>query len=88
MKELSDTHPDIRKRLIEGYRNMPVQQKLRAVGQMHQFARKLTLTDIRRRYPDADEQECLFRLAHRWFGADVANRVSDRRPKENSDNAQ
>ena len=69
MKPLSpDTAPAIERILIEGYRRMPVGEKLRRVFEMTEFLRGLALTDIRRRHPHADDRELRLRLASRMLG--------------------
>ena len=81
-KDLSDTHPDIEKRLIEGYRKMSPGQKLRCVREMTRFGQKLALADIRRRYPEADERECQLRLASRWLDPELMRKAFGWDPKE------
>jgi hypothetical protein len=70
-----NTHPDIEKIQIEGYRRMSAAKKLRCVRDMNQFGQKLALADVRRRHPDADERECRLRVASRWLSADLMRKA-------------
>jgi hypothetical protein len=70
-----DTHPEIERRQIEGYRKMSASEKLKIVEEMTEFVNALVLADVRRRYPDADEQECRLRAASRWLPADLMQKA-------------
>ena len=72
---LSDTHPDVEKRLIEGYRAMTPAQKMRCVSGMYRTARRLALADVCRRHPHAGEREVQMRLAARFLEPDLMRRV-------------
>lgn len=78
----NDTHPEIEKILIEGYRKMSPAQKFRCVCEMNLFARRLALADIRRRYPEADERERQLRLASRFLDADLMKKAFGWDPEE------
>ena len=67
----NDTHPAIRKMLIEGYRAMSPAQKLAIVNGLTQMVIKLAMSDVRRRHPEADEREVRLRVASRWLGPDT-----------------
>ena len=75
MKTPSDTSPEIERIIIEGYRKMPVWEKLRQVLELNQLVQQLALNDIRRRYPDADERELRLRLASRWIEPELMRRA-------------
>lgn len=62
-----DTPPDIERIIIEGYRRMPVWQKLQQVSELNRLVQQLALNDVRRRHPQADEHELKLRLASRWL---------------------
>lgn len=81
-KPLSDTHPEIEKRLIEGLRQMPGWRKLQLVQEMNDFADALAMADVRRRYPDADERECLLRVASRRVPAELMRKAFGWDPDE------
>lgn len=63
----NDTHPEIEKMLIEGYRRMSAQEKMDRVSELNRTIQRLALSDIRERHPEADEREQMLRLASRWL---------------------
>ena len=71
----NDTHPAIAAMIIEGYRKMSPARKLEIVGDLHHMGRELVLSDIRRQYPEADEQEQKMRLATRMYGPEIMRRM-------------
>jgi hypothetical protein len=73
MKTLSrDTSPEAEAVLMELLRQAPVWKRLQMVDQMHETLRLLTIADLRRCYPNADENEIKRRLAARLLSrADV-----------------
>lgn len=73
MKTLSrDTSPEAEAVLMELLRQAPVWKRLQMVDQMHETLRLLTIADLRRCYPNADENEINRRLAARLLSrADV-----------------
>ena len=76
MKTLSpDTHPDIERLLIEGYRKMTPAEKFRRVIEMNRFAYHLMLAEVRARYPSANQQEWDLRVASRSLPADLMLRA-------------
>lgn len=64
---MDDTHPAIEALLIDGYRKMSAAEKLDRVRELTLAIHELALTDIRRRYPQADAREQALRLASRWI---------------------
>lgn len=57
---------------MELLRQAPVWKRLQMVDQMHETLRLLTIADLRRCYPNADENEIKRRLAARLLSrADV-----------------
>ena len=75
----NDTSPEIEKILIEGYRAMSPERKLRQVTALTQTVQRLALTRIREQYGAISEKEEKLRLAAlwlsredmvRWFGWD------------------
>lgn len=76
MKPLSsDTPPEIEQMLIEGYRKMSASEKLRIMQDLNRTAQLLALSDIRQRYPDADEREVKLRLASRWIEPELMRKA-------------
>ena len=69
MKTLSnDTTPEAEAVLLELLRQAPVWKRLQMVDQIHETLRLLILADLRRCYPNADEEEIKRRLAARFLG--------------------
>ncbi len=59
-----DTPPDVEEILLEGYRRMTPQQKLRRVGELQQLAESLAAGRIRAQYgADVSERELRLRRA-------------------------
>lgn len=79
---VDDTHPEIHRRQIEGYRRMSAADKLRCVGNMYDFAMKLAMADVKRRFPDAEEEECRIRTASRWLDRELLKRAFGWSPDE------
>ena len=72
---MNDTDPRIEKLQIEGYRQMSPAQKLEIVARLTVAVHQLSLLDIRRRHPDADEREQRLRLVSRFNDAATMRRV-------------
>ena len=70
-----DTPPEIEQMLIEGYRKMSASEKLRIMQDLNRTAQLLALSDIRQRYPDADEREVKLRLASRWIEPELMRKA-------------
>lgn len=70
-REKSDTHPDVERLQIEGYRRMSPGRKLMLVFDMIEFARALARSDVKRRHPHAGEREIDLRVASRWLDRDL-----------------
>ena len=70
-----DTHPDIEKIQIEGYRRMSAAEKFHKIAELNRFLDMLALADVRRRHPDADEWECRLRVASRRIPADLMKKA-------------
>ena len=72
---LDDTHPKVEALIIEGYRRMSPAQKLARVTALTQTLQELALVDIRRRHPDASNEEQALRLASRWLSPDLMRKA-------------
>jgi hypothetical protein len=71
MKTLSsDTTPEAETVLLELLRQAPVWKRLQTVDQMYETLRLLAMADLRRCYPNADENEINRRLAARILSAE------------------
>ena len=71
----SDTSPEIEQFQIERLRSMPPARKLALVGQMNQTVRALTLSGLRRRYPNDTAVQRRRRLADLILGVELAAKV-------------
>ncbi len=71
----NDTHPEIERILIEGYRAMSDARKMKCVREMGIFSAQRILADVRQRHPEADERECELRVASRWLSADLMRKA-------------
>lgn len=71
----SDTHPEIEALQIHLLRQVPGWRKMEMLASLNAAARELTLAGLRRRYPDASENEIRRRLADLLLGEELANRV-------------
>lgn len=63
----TDTHPTIQKILIEGYRKMSPQEKMRRISELNRSIQQLALARIRKQYGDISEREQRLRLASLWL---------------------
>jgi hypothetical protein len=70
-----DTHPSIYKIMIDGYRNMTPQQKLRCVDEMTKAVQQLALARIRKQYGHIPEREQRLRLASLWLQRETMLKV-------------
>lgn len=77
-----DTHPDSQKRLIEGYRKMSPEQKLRRVNELTIAVQQLALARIRKQYSDCSEREQRLRLAALWLDRETMIKVFQWDPRE------
>jgi hypothetical protein len=69
---IQDTTREAEAVLLELLRKAPVWKRLEMIDQMHETLRRLSLADIRRTYPHADDVEIKRRLAARVLSrADV-----------------
>jgi len=63
-ERLSDTLPEVRKILIEGYRRMSPEQKLQRVIDLNRTVESMAAARLRRDYgPDLSRRELVLRLA-------------------------
>ena len=79
---MSDTHPSIYKIMIDGYRNMIPQQKLRCVDEMTKAVQQLALARIRKQYGDISEREQRLRLASLWLKRETMVKVFNWDPRK------
>jgi hypothetical protein len=79
---VSDTTPEAEKILIEGYRKMTPQQKMKIVSDMTITVQQFALARIRKQYPDASEREQQLRLASLWLDRETMIRLFDWDPEK------
>ena len=60
-----DTHPKIEEMLIEGYRKMSPEEKLRQTLGMMQFGLRLEFDSMKRKYPNETDEEIRHRILQR-----------------------
>lgn len=78
----SDTHPAIQKMVIEGYRKMTPQQKMRRVSELNKSIQQLALARIRKQYGDISEREQQLRLASLWLDQELMQKVFGWNPQQ------
>lgn len=73
--QAQDTPSDIQKIIIEGYRRMSPQQKLKRVSELTKAVQQLALARIRKQYGTLSKREQHLRLASLWLDRDMMIRV-------------
>ena len=68
---MSDTHPDIEKILIENYRKKSIPEKMKIIRELTLACQTMSLSGIKKRYPDADEKNLRFRLGALWLSKET-----------------
>ena len=61
---------------------MSAEEKFRQFEELNRFADMLVWADVRRRHPQADEQECRLRVASRRIPAELMKKVFGWDPME------
>jgi hypothetical protein len=72
---VTDTDPDTMNRLVEAYRRMTPQAKMRAVSDMTKAVQYMALARIRKQRGAATERELRLRLASLWLDRETMVRV-------------
>jgi hypothetical protein len=75
MRLVSDTHPEVARRLAEMFRAMPPEVRKHKADQLYAFAKHAAYQDVRRRHPDADAEEVRLRVASRFLSPEIMLRV-------------
>jgi hypothetical protein len=82
MAGLNDTHPEAERVLIEAYRRMPFEARLRQMGDLYHTARILHAAGVRHRNPEATEEM----IQEEWrilsLGPELAQRLKEVRRAE------
>jgi len=76
-----DTPLKIQKILIDGYRKMTPQQKIKRVSELNKSIQQLALARIRRQYGEIPEMEQRLRLASLWLDREIMIKVFGWDPK-------
>jgi hypothetical protein len=71
----SDRSPATTALLIDHWRMTPPWQKLNAINELNESLKLLALSDLRRRHPSESDAQLQRRMATRWLGAELADRV-------------
>lgn len=79
---IQDTPPHIQKIIVEGYRRMSPQDKLKQVDDLTVAVQQLALTRIIKQYGSISEREQRLRLAALWLGRETMIRVFQWDPQE------
>ena len=80
--KIQDTSPQIQQVIIEGYRRMSPQEKLRRVDELTKAVQQLALARIRKQYGPLPEREQQLRLASLWLDRDIMKQVFHWDPAE------
>jgi hypothetical protein len=64
---VSDTHPEVEALLLEGYRRMSPNEKLRRVQELNEAVLQLAAARIQRQYGPLTERELRLRVASLWL---------------------
>ncbi len=67
---LDDTHPDIQRMLLDGYRRMSPAEKLRRVAELNETVLELAAARVKEERPGIDERELRLRVASLWLSRD------------------
>ncbi len=82
VSQLSDTHPEIERLMIERLRELSPARRWALVGGLNRTLRTLALSDLRHLHPQASEAELRVRLAHRLYGSELATGIYGPLPGE------
>ncbi len=69
--EVNDTHPEVERILIEGYRRMTVAEKWQRVSELNQRDEIFATAVLKKQYPQASENEIRLRVASRRIPAEL-----------------
>ena len=82
MGEIQDTPSHIQEMIIEGYRRMSPQEKLKRVSELTKAVQQLALARIKKQYGPISEREQQLRLASLWLDRETMIRVFQWDPRE------
>ncbi len=67
----NDTHPDVARLQLEGWRRMSPAEKLRRVVDLNAAVRELAAARIRQEQPGISDRQLSLELARLWLPADL-----------------
>jgi hypothetical protein len=79
---IADVAPTIAAMMVEHWRVTPPWQKLAYVNELNESLKLLAISDLRRCYPTESEAQLQRRLATRWLGSELADRVYGSIPED------
>ena len=74
--QLSDTTPGALRRYLERLRATPPRERLERALRLSERARGATMSDVRRRHPQATQQELAVAFVRRVYGDALADRFA------------
>jgi hypothetical protein len=80
--ELTDTHPAVAERVIEGYRRMTPAEKLACVEELNETVLQFAAARISREHPGIGERELRLRLAALWLDRETMVRAFGWDPRD------
>jgi hypothetical protein len=83
---LADTDPKAEQVYIAILRRLSAWEKAKLIADMAESGRELVLLNLRKRHPDASDEEILRYLAERMLGPELAERVYGPLPEARSAN--
>ena len=83
---LADTDPKAERVYTAILRQLSVREKAELIADMAESGRELVLLSLRKRHPDASDEESLRYLAERMLGPELAGRVYGPLPEVRSAN--
>ncbi len=72
---ITDLAPGVAAMLIAHWRTAPVWQKLAYINELNDTLKLLATSDLRQRYPQENQTQLQRRLATRWLGVELAQRI-------------
>jgi hypothetical protein len=82
MLSSNDTSPFAEKILVDGYRKMSPETKLKQVTILTQTIQRMALARLRKQYPEMTHQEQKLRLASLWLPRETMIKLFDWDPKK------
>jgi hypothetical protein len=71
----ADTSPEAWKVFLDLHRRMAPAEKVRRAYELSEMLRRMNAEGLRRRFPDADDQEIFLRVTRQRLGSELFRRV-------------